>query len=118
MNLPDTIRIGGTDYAVLVEKDLRDGNTGLNGHIVYNDCEIRIEKEMTPHVQWVTAWHEVLHGLLQHAGYGDHDERMIEALGYGVAQALRDNPWLREEPGGKLRITGSTELIEFAGNGR
>lgn len=93
-DLPASIRIGGTDYTVIEEKDLRDGNTGLNGHIVYNDCQIKVESEMTPHVQWITIWHEVLHGILEHAGMGDHDEKMIIALGYGVAQAIRDNPYL------------------------
>ena len=97
--LPDTIRIGGTDYTVIERKDLRDGNTGLNGQIVYNDAEIRIEDDMTPHVKWVTLWHEALHGLLEHAGMGDHKEELILALGYGVTQALRDNPWLRQPPG-------------------
>jgi len=92
---PSIIRIGGTDYAVIEVKDLRDGNTGLNGHIVYNACEIRVEVEMSPHVQWITTWHEVIHGILVHAGISDHNEQVIEALGYGIAQVLRDNEWLR-----------------------
>lgn len=93
--LPGSIRIGGLDYKVVEVKDLRDGHTGLNGHILYNDCEIRVEQEMLPQVQWVTVWHEVLHGILEHAGV-KHNEQTILALGYGVAQVLRDNPWLRE----------------------
>lgn len=47
--LPTVIRVGGVDFTVVERRDLRDGNTGLNGHILYNDCEIRIEQEMTPH---------------------------------------------------------------------
>lgn len=94
-NLPETIRIGGTDYTVKVIKDLRDGNIGLNGHILYNDCEIRIEEGMTDHVKWVTAWHEVVHGILEHAGMSDHKEEMVCALGYGITQVLRDNEYLR-----------------------
>lgn len=94
-NIPEIIRIGGTDYTVKIIKDLRDGNTGLNGHIVYNSCEIKIEEDMTDHIKWVTVWHEVLHGLLEHAGMGDHEEKLVLALGYGVTQALRDNEYLR-----------------------
>ncbi len=94
-SIPETIRIGGTDYTVKVVKDLRDGNTGLNGHILYNNCEIRIEEDMTEHIQWVTAWHEVIHGILEHAGMSDHKEDMVCALGYGITQVLRDNEYLR-----------------------
>jgi hypothetical protein len=97
MMLPKTIRIGGTDYTIVEKQDLRDGSTDLNGHILYNDCEIRIESEMNPHVKWVTVWHEVIHGILVHAGLGEHEENLVTALGYGVAQVLRDNPFLREE---------------------
>ena len=98
-SLPTVIRVGGVDFTVVERRDLRDGNTGLNGHILYNDCEIRIEQEMTPHKKWITVWHEVLHGLLEQAGMDDHEEKIIVALGYGVTQALRDNPWLRQPPG-------------------
>lgn len=98
-DLPPIIRIGGIDYTVVAQKDLRDGDTWLNGHIVYNECEVRIEEQLTPHKQWIVAWHETLHGLLEHAGMDEHDEKFIIALGYGVAQALRDNPWLRQPPG-------------------
>lgn len=98
-NLPKLIRIGGIDFTVVERKDLRDGDTWLNGHILYNLCEIRIEEELTLHKKWIVAWHEVLHGLLEHAGMDDHEEKIIAALGYGVTQALRDNPWLRQPPG-------------------
>ena len=97
-DLPETIRIGGIDYTVVERKDLRDGNTGLNGHILYNDCEIRVEEEMTPLVKWVTVWHAALPGLREHAGIGDDEEKLVIALGYGVTQVLRDNPWLRQPP--------------------
>lgn len=94
-NLPEVIRIGGTDYKVKEIRDLRDGNTGLNGHILYNDCEIRIEEDMSDHIKLVTAWHEVVHGILEHAGISDHKEAMVVALGYGIVQVLRDNEYLR-----------------------
>lgn len=96
MPIPETIRIGGVDYAVKQINDLRSGNTGLNGHILYNDCEIRLEQEMTPQIKHITIWHEVIHGILEHAGISDHEEKMVIALGYGVTQVLRDNPYLRE----------------------
>jgi len=95
-SLPASVRIGGTDYAVIEVKGLRDGSTDLNGHILYNESEIRVEAEMTAHNKWVTVWHEVIHGILEHAGHGHHEETMVIALGYGISQVLRDNPWLAE----------------------
>lgn len=97
--LPSNIRIGGTDYEVLEVQNLKHGDSGLNGHIIYNDCQIKLEQDMTRHVQWVTVWHEVIHGLLEHAGMSEHEEKMIIALGYGISQVLRDNEWLRQPPG-------------------
>jgi hypothetical protein len=32
---------------------------------------------MTDHIKWVTAWHEVVHGILEHAGMSDHKEEMV-----------------------------------------
>lgn len=105
-DLPETIRVGGIDYTVVERVDLRDGETWLNGHIVYNDLEIRLEEQLSPHKKWVVAWHEVLHGLLEHAAMDEHDEKLIVALGYGVTQALRDNPWLRQPPSEGDKETG------------
>lgn len=96
-NLPETIRIGGIDYTVSEHKDLRDGDTWLNGHIIYDQCQIRVDSELADYRKFVTIWHEVLHGLLEHAGMGDHDEKLIIALGYGITQVLRDNKYLRGE---------------------
>ena len=93
--LPEVIRIGGIDYSVKPIENLREGNTNLNGHILYNDCEIRIEDDMNDSIKWVTIWHETIHGLLEHAGMGNHDENLVIALGYGITQALRDNEYLR-----------------------
>jgi hypothetical protein len=94
--LPKHIRIGGTDYALSEIADLRDGDLDLNGHITYNDQTINIEAKMSPHVKWLTVWHEVLHGILSHAGIDEQDEQTVLALGYGITQVLRDNEWLRE----------------------
>jgi len=96
MALPKKIRIGGVDYAVSEVEGLRDGDQSLNGWIVFNKHEIQIEKTLSPAKKWIVAWHEVVHGLLEQSGQVDHDEKTVIALGYGITQVLRDNPWLRE----------------------
>lgn len=97
-NLPETLRIGGIDFSVEEVENLRDGSTGLNGWIRINDCQIRIEAGLSPQMKLTVLWHEAVHGLLEQSGFnGDHDERLVRALGYGIVQALRDNPYLRGE---------------------
>lgn len=95
MTLPDTIRIGGVDYSVVTVQGLRDGKHELNGRIRYNQCLIEIEADMHPHKQFITLWHEILHGLIEHAGIEQPEEGIILSLGYGITQVLRDNEYLR-----------------------
>ncbi len=93
-NLPETIRIGGTDYEVFQVKELRDGTVWLNGQILFDVCKIKIESELSEHRKFLVLWHETIHGILEHAGMDD-DENLVKALGYGITQVLRDNEYLR-----------------------
>lgn len=95
--LPASVRIGGAEYTVHEVRDLCSGKTDLNGWIKYNESEIHIEEGMGDQMKRATLWHEVVHGILEHAGHSDHSEEQVIALGYGIVQVLRDNPWLRGE---------------------
>lgn len=95
MTIPLEIRIGGVTYAVYLRNDLMDGDDPLRGHIKMDYCEILLERDMNPQMQLITLWHEVIHGILEAAGFSEHDEEIIRALGYGIVQVLRDNPDLR-----------------------
>lgn len=92
------IKIGGLDYDVIEEPNLcaEDGTRRLNGHIVYDRCQIKIDNGLNPQAKNITMWHEIIHGILTHAGVKDHDETHIEVLSYGLDQVLRDNPYLRQ----------------------
>ena len=87
------IKIGGIDYEVEEVQNLcaEDGIKRLNGHIIYDSCKIKLDAGLNPQVKNVCLWHEILHGILTHAGITDHDEAHIEALSYGLVQVLRDN---------------------------
>lgn len=96
---PSSVRIGAIDYDVVLVDGLEgDDHVALNGHIVYNANQIRVEADMTMTSTFATIWHEVLHGLLEQAGIEAHDERSIIALGYGITAVLRDNPMMRQPP--------------------
>jgi len=89
-----TIRIGAMDYTIEMVKDLRDGNHELNGWIRYNDSKVMLDDEMEPQAEYITLWHEILHGLLTQAGMARQDEKIVEVLSHGIVMVMRDNPWL------------------------
>lgn len=88
------IKIGGTTYPVIDRDDLHDNHKPLYGWIKFNTMEILISTELGPQARYTVLWHEIVHGILNHAGLDEHDERMVMALGYGIVQVLRDNPEL------------------------
>lgn len=92
------IRIGGIDYEVEEVPNLctEDGTKRLNGHILYDSCRIRIDENLSQQTKSLVMWHEILHGILTHAGVQEQSEAQIEALSYGIVQVLRDNPQLLE----------------------
>lgn len=96
MTLPKTIRIGGFDYDIVVKDELRnDQDVRLSGNIDCEALEIRVSSEITERFKPLVIWHEVIHGILQHAGISEHSEQHVELLAYGIMQVLRDNEYLR-----------------------
>lgn len=86
------IKIGGTIYPVIDREDLNDNHKQLYGWIKFNTMEILLDTDLGPQARYTVLWHEIVHGILNHAGIEDKDERMVCALGYGIVQVLRDNP--------------------------
>lgn len=98
--LPKHVRVGAVEYAVIEVEDLhthRDGvRVDLQGQVDYEACEIHIRPGYTVQQQLFTLWHEMIHAMLEQAGFVEHDERMIVTLGYAVVGAIRANPQLME----------------------
>jgi len=94
----EAVKIGGIVYQVQLVPDLADGKQKLDGHIQYRPCLIQIEAQLAEQMQMLTLWHEILHAMLTQAGQKQLPEPVIEALTYGIFQALRDNPKLAEIP--------------------
>ena len=88
------IRIGPIAYKVVMVKELAADVGMLHGDIRYDKCRIRLCADDDPQLRYVTLWHEAIHGILHAAGIEDHDEPMIVALSYGIAQIIKDNPQL------------------------
>jgi hypothetical protein len=90
----DAIKIGGIRYAVVADNRLIDSLR--SGEMRHMRAEIAVLPDATPELLPQTLWHEVLHGVLLHAGIKDHDETQIDVIAYGIVQVLRDNPALVE----------------------
>ncbi len=94
-----SIKIGPVTYRVVERPRLTSGNgdgtsSWVNGHILYQETEMRVEQEMSEVMKAAALWHESCHGILYHAGHVDHPEPIIIALGYGLVALVRDNPEL------------------------
>lgn len=97
MKIPDTIRINGIDYAVVMRDSLDDGQSVLCGRIDNLQNVIELSSRYGYQSQCVTFWHECLHGIEYINGLqlGEDKEKIIDTFAYGVYQILQDN-------GGKL----------------
>ena len=94
MKIPDSIRIGGIEYPVVYKEHLDDGSRLLYGQIDYDECEIRLStKHGCGHeFRCLTLWHEILHGVRNHAGMEiDNEEAIVEMFAKGIYQVLQDN---------------------------
>jgi len=95
MTVPKTVKIMGITYEICQVDKLMDHNqVKLNGNIDYSNSKISIDSELSDQIKIVTIWHEVIHGLLSQANI-EHDEKLVEFLGYGITGFLADNPEMR-----------------------
>ena len=94
MKIPDSIRIGGTEYPISYVDNLRNGNELAYGHIDYENCKIELSgTDGTAHEKrCMTLWHEILHGVSEHAGLEiENEEVVVDTLAKGIYQVLQDN---------------------------
>lgn len=93
MKIPETVRIGGVDYKVQEYPDLNDGVNVAYGHISYEDSIIYLNSKNQKHQKsCITLWHEILHGIIEHANLEiENEEQVVDTLAKGVYQVLQDN---------------------------
>jgi Zn-dependent peptidase ImmA (M78 family) len=92
----DKIKIGAVSYKVLfVENPTKRDGGAIDGQIDHGWAEILIKKNMDKQIQVQTILHEILHAIEAQSGR-PHElkEPMVDALAFGIYQALRDNPQL------------------------
>lgn len=90
------VKIGPIRFKIQYIKNLRDERGSLDGWIRHHTSTISIDKSLNEQRARLVLWHEIIHAILTHGGYSDHDERMIDVLAGGVMNVLNENKWLRE----------------------
>lgn len=93
MKIPKLIRIGGIDYEIKVVDNLYDGMDACYGQISFDDSIIELNDQTQSHQRrCVTLWHEILHGIAEHASLEiENEEQVIDVLAKGIYQVLQDN---------------------------
>lgn len=94
MKIPESVRIGGVEYPIRYVENLRHGALIAYGHIDYENCVIELSStDGTAHEKrCLILWHEILHGIRQHAGLEiENEEEIVEMFAKGVYQVLQDN---------------------------
>ena len=94
MKIPNSVRIGGIEYAIEYKENVRSGKQLCYGVIHYDDSTITLStSDGAGHQQQcLTLWHEILHGILEHASHHIADEEeVVEIISKGIYQVLQDN---------------------------
>ena len=94
MKIPESIRIGGIEYAVKYAENVRLGNELCFGKIDYGESSITLSTTdgVGHQHQCVTLLHEILHGIRYHAGIPvENEEEVVDMFARGIYQVLQDN---------------------------
>lgn len=105
MKIPSKVKIGAKTYRIEITDRLDLGSVNYSGEILYSKLLIRIcpsEKEKME----VDFLHELVHGIFDHLGYTDHDEKKIDELANVLHMVIVDNPEIFEtfERGGVRNV--------------
>jgi len=95
MKLPDTLRVCGLDYEIIVDDNL-SLDRGATGQHHSEQLTITIQTHGVNKQRVLqTFWHEVIHAIDEHYLSGDMAENQVRALASGIYQVLSDNDLLK-----------------------
>lgn len=97
-DLPDVLEFNGNivyrvdvaDDPHLVDEERR--KIELYGQILFQDSVIQLSAANSPQLQKSVLTHEIIHGLLHHAGFDEEQEQIAKILGYALPAFLQNNP--------------------------
>lgn len=90
--IPSKVMVAGIEYNV-EEKDLVviDGKSSYSGACYFKEAKIEVLADMPLDRKQETLVHEILHAVLNEAGYDEHDEEMVTRASKVLYQVLKDN---------------------------
>ncbi|WP_195264083.1 hypothetical protein [Clostridium sp. 1001275B_160808_H3] len=96
MNILDNIRIGSSDYSVILSNEtLVIDRHECKGMIDYEFHKIKINNEIQDKQgQEQTLLHEVIHGIVRERNLdlqNSDDETIVDEIAMGLHQVIRDN---------------------------
>ena len=94
MKIPESIRIAGVEYKVVLVPNLNNGTNLAYGHIDYENSVISLsDTKGTGHQKRCQIlWHEILHGIRENNGMEiENEEAIVEMFSKGIYQVLQDN---------------------------
>lgn len=94
MKIPNSVRIGGTEYTVEFVENLNNGVNVCYGHIDFELCKIELNSSMNiGHEKACKIFlHEVMHGIVEHFGFKlENEEEIVDMFAKGIYQVLQDN---------------------------
>ena len=116
----DHVKIGPFIYTVSDRvKNLHDHNGDLRislwGHIKHSHQQIEIEEDISDETRLQVLWHEILHGIIHQRGGPPAEtevmEQIIDAISYGLIEAIRDNPQLIDVTVNKTKDNPFTDMF-------
>lgn len=91
MKIPEKLKIGAKVYDVEITNKLDLGNVNYSGEISYTDLVIRICPTTQAKME-SDFLHEMIHGMFDHLGYTDHDEKKVNELANVLHMVILNNP--------------------------
>ena len=94
MKLPEKIKVGYADIAIIPMEHMEGFAHGVYGHFSAPELCIRISTDLDKMVVMNTLVHEILHACYFVGNIEDEDdeEKTVTVLANVYAQVLRDNP--------------------------
>lgn len=91
----DVVKVGGIDYKVVEVPYVEiSGDKNYGGSCDYQKCEINLLESMTAERKSQVFVHELVHAILNEAGFDEHDEDLVNRTGIVLHQVLVDNAFM------------------------
>lgn len=91
MNIPEKMKIGAKVYDVEITNKLDLGSVYYSGEISYTDLVIRVCPNARAKME-SDFLHEMIHGILNHLGYTEHDEKKVDEFANVLHMVILNNP--------------------------